>query len=269
MISLGTINIAAGVNTSFKAPPTGVQALVIGNESGLTCVVTLEGTGTQKTLYPGTVDVFPVGIGFSGIVFVAPSSLIGTAILYPGTFLACDAIGIGDNLNYGAYPMALPRPMTAGTTSPQSGYSNEASIQSGGSTVANFGVNIFNPVGSGIIARVYSLHVFALPSPTQGQLYNIWTRVDGTNNHFSNADDPAFQHNINGSFSKVTTTFNVATAIPTPQNVIQEQFYASGYFDYLGPPDCLYLNPGQNLLVTAPSLAINTTCFIGFKWTES
>lgn len=278
MQSLGNLTISAGVPATFKAPPTSLQALVIGNESGLSVVIKLEGCGIEKTLYPGTVDVFPINYGFSGMVFITPTLAIATAILYPGSFLSFDAVGIGDNLNAGAYPLSLARPMTAGASSPQSGFSAASTFVISGSPTHAYGLNIFNPANSGVIARVYSAQAMCsdLPATTPKAWFaSVVQRTDGTNNNFANAAT-VIQHNIAGtattntSTSKMLATFFANLDPTSPPNVFVATWSQTTLaYDFLSPPDCLYVNPGQNLLIEFQNPNINGMYItMILKWTE-
>lgn len=106
--NLGTFPISANNNTLFEAPSKGIQAVLIGNESGLTVVITMENGGVAKTLYPGTVDWFQVNEGFTGNVKIAPIALLSNVATYPSSFLGFDAIGIRDPEQASMYPLALP-----------------------------------------------------------------------------------------------------------------------------------------------------------------
>jgi hypothetical protein len=106
---LGTLTIASGVKTTFSAPNNGVKAILIGNESGLTCTITMEGGGVQKTLYPGILDWFAVRRGFTGNVLVNPTSVLNNVSTWPASSLLFDAIGINDDENAGMFPVNLNR----------------------------------------------------------------------------------------------------------------------------------------------------------------
>lgn len=274
MQNLGQLPITAGINGRFLAPTTGLQALIIGNESGLSVVVTLEGTGTSKSLYPGTVDVFPIKGGFTGNVLVTPTIQITTAILYPGSFLSFDAIGLNESLNYGAYPIALPRPMTSGTQSGAKGYSTFAQLTGGAGATGPQGLNLFNPKGSGVVGKIYSMQLLASDTPTNPSVESgsIYTRTDGIDNGTDTTGGAfwtaqgTFTHNIGGTPSVMSANILLNSPVP-PKNVVQQGFYVkTALYDFLGPPDTIYLNPGQNILFVLTS-AIYDQMFV-LKWME-
>lgn len=106
--SLGTLTITGGAKTTFEAPIEGVQAVLIGCESGLTCTVTMESGGVQKTLYPGTVDWFAVRKGFTGNILISPVAILNNVATFPASTLIFDAIGLNDSEQASMYPLALP-----------------------------------------------------------------------------------------------------------------------------------------------------------------
>jgi hypothetical protein len=268
--NLGNLTIIANTNARFLAPTTGIKGLIIVNESGLSMTITMEGTTSSKPLFPSSSDYFPTGPGFTGsVLIINPTTSIGTALLYPGSFLTFFAVGANEEINLQAYPVSLNRPMSVGTQSGAGGFSNDAIVNTVGAST-NFAVNLYNPKTSGIVARVYSLHVVVLPAPTTGQAFNIYIRNDGIDNALVASGDPPFAHNIGGATSKIKTTFQPGVTAIAAANQLQEQIFAGNqFYDYLGPPDCLYLNPGQNLLTNAPTVAATTTIVIGYKWAES
>jgi hypothetical protein len=107
--SLGNLAIVSGANTSYEVPNDGVKAILIGNESGLTVTITMESGGVQKTLYPGLLDWFPVKKGFTGLVKIAPITILGNVASWPSSSLVFDVVGMLDTESQGTYPIALPR----------------------------------------------------------------------------------------------------------------------------------------------------------------
>lgn len=115
-VSIGNLTIAAGQNKIFTAPREGQKAILIGNESGLTCTITMEGSGIQKTLYPSTLDWFPVRPGFTGNILISPSAVLNNTSQWPSSTLIFDAIGIGDIEDSRQYPIQLTRLSNVGNT---------------------------------------------------------------------------------------------------------------------------------------------------------
>lgn len=81
--SLGTLTISAGTNATQEAPSSGAKAVIIGNESALTCKITMEGGGVAKTLYPGVVDWFEIRQGFTGNIQISPSAVLLNGASFP------------------------------------------------------------------------------------------------------------------------------------------------------------------------------------------
>lgn len=115
--NLGTLAITSGQPTVFSsAPPMGARAVVIGNESGLTCTITMEGGNVQKTLYPGTVDWFTIKPGFTGTIRVSPTAILNNSSSWPASSLVFDAIGINDEEQAYMYPISLVRNTNIGNS---------------------------------------------------------------------------------------------------------------------------------------------------------
>lgn len=113
-INLGTLPIVGNVKTTFEAPNEGVQAILIGNESGLTVTITMQSGGVQKTLYPSTVDWFTVNKGFNGIIQISPLALLNNVANWPSSSLVFDAIGNNDTESPSNYPLAMTRNANVG-----------------------------------------------------------------------------------------------------------------------------------------------------------
>lgn len=107
-MSLGTLAISANTPANFDAPNSGVKAILIGCESGLTVTITMESGGVQKTLYPGTVDWFDVRKGFTGNIKISPVAILNNTSTFPASVLSFDAVGLNDSEQASMYPMALP-----------------------------------------------------------------------------------------------------------------------------------------------------------------
>lgn len=116
-VNLGNLAIVAGTNTQFQGcPQSGAKAILIGNESGLNCTITMEGGNVQKTLYPSTVDWFQIKPGFSGTIKIAPTALLSNTSSWPASSLVFDAVGLDDPENASMYPLPLVRNTNVGNT---------------------------------------------------------------------------------------------------------------------------------------------------------
>lgn len=114
-IPLGNAPIATPSGT-FKTPSQGLSGLLIGNESGYTLIISLDGTGYGKTLYPSTVDYFPVSHGYTGSIKYATLSILNNISSWPSSSILVDGVGIGEILNITSYPLTLPRQVNSNTT---------------------------------------------------------------------------------------------------------------------------------------------------------
>lgn len=115
--TFGKVTIADGVQFLEDVGGTGLSGVVIGNESGLTCEVTMIGANLKRTLYPGTVDFFevPGGRTWNGNLQIDPMAELTNASSYPGSYVRIDTFGPGEKPT-GTYPMALPRNTNVGNT---------------------------------------------------------------------------------------------------------------------------------------------------------
>ncbi|SRR6266487_216490 len=113
---LGSLIIASGVKDVFKAPNTGVKAILIGNDSGLTCTITMESGGVEKTLYPGMMDWFQVNTGFTGNIKIRPYTVLNNVAAWPASSLIFDAIGTNDPEHSSSFPITLFRVINAGNS---------------------------------------------------------------------------------------------------------------------------------------------------------
>lgn len=113
----GTVTIATGIKAMADVSPAGISGVLIGNESGLTVVVTMQGANTSRSLYPGTVDWFPVpkGSAFNGKVIFEPTANLSNVSSWPSSFLQLDTFGPNE-VPTGTYPVALPRNQNIGNT---------------------------------------------------------------------------------------------------------------------------------------------------------
>jgi hypothetical protein len=113
---LGSLAIVSGKRDIFEAPNNGVKAILIGNESGLTVTITMQGGGVEKTLYPGTLDWFSVKTGFSGTIVINPITILNNVSTWPASSLIFDAIGLNDPEDASMYPVSLNRSINIGNT---------------------------------------------------------------------------------------------------------------------------------------------------------
>lgn len=141
----GTFAVVVGQTLTENVGGTGLSSLVIGNESGLTAIVTLQGANVSKTLYPSTVDRFDIPtdgkgkyLSWSGNVIITFSALLNNQASWPGSYIQIDTYGIGEAPN-GTYPMALPRNTNVGNTIPLS--SSATSITNTGNVAGTAIIN--------------------------------------------------------------------------------------------------------------------------------
>lgn len=113
----GKLPISAGVQVLEDVGGTGLSGVVLGNESGLTCEITLQGAGVNRTLYPGTADFFevPKGRSWSGNLQIDPSSNLSNASSWPSSFVQVDTFGFNEK-PAGVYPISFFRAGNVGNT---------------------------------------------------------------------------------------------------------------------------------------------------------
>lgn len=113
----GTLTISASTRSVAQSVGgDGTSCLLIGNESGLTVKVSFDGVALSKSLYPGTVDIFPVpGHGWNGNVSFDPVANLSNVSSWPGSFVQIDVFGLNESPR-GTYPMALSRANNIGNT---------------------------------------------------------------------------------------------------------------------------------------------------------
>lgn len=113
----GKIDISGGKEVIEDVGGTGLSGILIGNESGFTCKVTLTGAGIVRTLYPGTVDFFaiPDGKSWNGNLKIMPIADLSNTADWPGSYVYIDTFGTSERPS-GQYPMALPRTGNIGNT---------------------------------------------------------------------------------------------------------------------------------------------------------
>ncbi|SRR6266487_2945832 len=113
----GTIDIVAGVRQFADVGASGISGVLIGNESGLTVVITMQGANTSRSLYPGTVDWFPLptNSSFNGQVQIDPTANLNNIASWPGSYVQIDTFGVNE-APQGYYPMGLPRNTNVGNT---------------------------------------------------------------------------------------------------------------------------------------------------------
>ncbi len=152
---LGYLDIVAAGNTTFKTSSAGMQGLIIGNESGYSATIALDGTAFNKSLYPGTVDFFPVGTGFSGTVKIKTEGRLNNVALWPSSYLQFDAVGYAEKVNTGVYPLTLPRLTNIGNNVPVSTSTNAVTAEG---AAINTEVIDIGPVGNLKVIDIFNDH---------------------------------------------------------------------------------------------------------------
>jgi len=106
----GKIALVSGQQVLIDVGGTGLSGIVIGNESGLTCSVTLQGANVKKTLYPGTVDKFlvPKGQSWTGNLQINPTTDLNNVNSWPSSHIYIDTYGINEEIP-GDFPLVLNR----------------------------------------------------------------------------------------------------------------------------------------------------------------
>jgi hypothetical protein len=130
---LGSQVIASGSDSTFSVPSDGIKAILIGNESGLTCTITMESGGVSKTLYPSTLDWFQVNKGFNGTIRIHPYTILSNVATFPASSLIFDAISVSDPEQASMYPLQLTRNTNVGN-SISTTLGTASAVQNDGST---------------------------------------------------------------------------------------------------------------------------------------
>ena len=263
--NLTTLNIvAAGQALTYRVPVYNIKALVIGNESGYTCTVTLLGGDVSKTLYPSTVDWFQVTEGFKGDLVVLPTTLLTNLSSYTGASVIVDAIANNDPEEASMYPMALPRQAVSATAS---GKPIFAATVGFGSTATKYQtLNIFNPPGSGVTYTFHAARCFTNDSTVpavnlllvNGADLNLGTAVPAVS-HAGSASPPV-------STAHCTAEDNLISHGGSNLEVMDMQ--ASVTQDFLDFPDSVTLAPGNNLYMQLTSGSTGHVVRLTMKWSE-
>jgi hypothetical protein len=109
----GYITLTPGTRSFANIGASGLSGVLIGNESGYTVTITLQGANTSRSLYPGLVDWFPIHPGFNGTIQIDPVALLANTSSWPGNYLQIDTFGLGEAPT-GVYPLALSRTFNIG-----------------------------------------------------------------------------------------------------------------------------------------------------------
>jgi hypothetical protein len=110
----GTYQITANTKTTINVGQGGIAGVIMGNESGYTVTVAFDGTGQSRSLYPGTVDYFPIpNQRFNGNIFVTPVANLSNVSSWPGSYIQVDVVGVNEQVS-GIYPLALVRNTNVG-----------------------------------------------------------------------------------------------------------------------------------------------------------
>jgi hypothetical protein len=154
----GKIDIVAGTKVIRDVGGTGLSGIVIGNESGLTCKITLQGAGVTRTLYPGTADFFevPQNKSWSGNLQIDPSSNLSNASSWPSSFVQVDTFGFNEKPK-GVYPISFFRAGNVGNTvdtnTVSSGTTSVTNDGNPGATVFIEATQSGNASGSNVVDR--------------------------------------------------------------------------------------------------------------------
>jgi len=106
----GKVPISAGIPVIENVGGSGLSGILIGNESGLTCTVEMQGANVKRSLYAGTVDFFPIakGINWNGNLVITPSADLNNISYWPSSFVQIDTFGLNERPS-GQYPINLNR----------------------------------------------------------------------------------------------------------------------------------------------------------------
>lgn len=259
--SLGT---AAPSTGHFTAPNSGIQGIIIGNQSGQILSVTMEGGAVSKTLYAGTADFFPKLYGFSGQILWTTTSAQNSRNL-PGASITFDAVGLTEKFDSSTYPISLAA--TQAVTATATGKPIFSATVGFGSTATNNQIlNIFNPANSGVVATFHSGRVFTNDStgPTAnlqflyGADVNLATPVSAIS-HSDTSNPPVSVMHCTALDGIPPSSNATPEVMNMQQNVTQ---------DFLAFPDAEILFPGNNLYINLSAGSTGHVVRLTLKWTE-
>lgn len=264
--SLGSATVTSSPGSKGGLPNSGIQGLVIGNQSGFALTTTLEGSGISKTLYPGTADFFPYFYGFSGTVFWVPIASTNVRNI-PGASITFDAVGKAENFNASAYPMSIA--VVQAVSSTATGQPIFTASVGFGSTASNEQVlNVFNPANSGTTCTFHSAKVFtsdatagdnAIILTVTGADLNYGTAVP-INSHSGIANPPVSVCHATAQDIGSATGASILETQDTEQNRTIE---------FLAFPDNFILFPGNNFSLIMVDSTAGKVCRLTLKWTEN
>lgn len=265
--SLGSATITPGVKGSFTSINSGIQGIIVGNLSGYSLSVQLEGGATAKTLYPGTADFFQYFYGFSGVIFWVTTSTVNIQNI-PGSTINFDAVGKTENFNSSVYPMSIAVVQSVNPTA--TGNPLFTTFFGLGSTAGNNqSLNLFNPANSGVIATIHSAKGFT-NSPGVPTLNLIY--LSGADLNFSGSANAKSQQ---GSATPPVSVMHVTTddsnnsfggtALEVGR---QPGSTTQGTIDLKTFPDTATLFPGGNMRLSLADTTNGHTIGITLKWSE-
>lgn len=266
-IPLGSATLTVNTPGTFRdAPAMGIQGLVIGNESPFTVAIQMQGTARGGTLYPETVDFFPVDRGFTGVVSYSPTSVITNPASYTAATLDFQAVGLSEPFNQSQYPMALTRAAVNPTATGNPLFS--ASVGFGSTVGIKQILNIFNPANSGLNYIFHAARCFTNDSslPT----VNLAV-ISGADNNLSTAVSAVchtLQKNPPVSTAHCTAVDQNSGIIgsnPIVEVMDQQQDVTQ---DMLAFPDVVTLTPGNNLVFELSAGGTGKIVRLTLKWEE-
>lgn len=269
MINLGSITINSGINTTFTVPSDGMQGIIIGNLSGLTCTISMVGEGISKTLYPSAVDFFPIKKGFTGVISIVPASTLSNVPSFAANTLIFDAVGINEAINQNAYPSILPTQSINPTASGHPIFSCTVGFGSTATVQQNLGV--FNPSTTGKIYHFHSGRVYT--SDTTGPTANLFSYLNKnpSSDSFSSSQS-AISHTIVNSNRPVSAAIctSADSTAPNGGNDTPEvmNMAASTVQDFFNFPDEGLVYPGNGIAIILVSGVSGKVVRMTLKWSE-
>lgn len=265
---LPDIQLQSGVAVSTNVPLF-VAGYIIGNESGLSVTVEMQGLFNPKNLYPGTVDFFPCKANFSGNILINNVTMLSNVSSWPSSFLTVDMVTLQDKIDTSLYPMALP---TRQTTTPTTSGNPIFSATYGVGTSANNVqiINVYNPANSGFLYEFHSCRVFT--NNNQLGMSASLGYIPGPDNLFSTSI-PAEPHDLSAN-PPVSTSNCTATDTNTRPGIFTIEVLdtqQNATLDFLIFPDKVRLWPGNNLFIVFGNLenvTPGTVIRMTMKWTE-
>lgn len=264
---LGSVQITKNTPTFFRAPFTGMKGIIVTNQSGLTCDVTMDGGNVHKTLQPGIIDWFPVDLGFTGTFIIKPSAILMNSTSFTASNLTFDGVGLHDSETPNSYPIQMTVPAVTTTASGKPIFS--AGFFFNPTSTLKQKLNVFNPANSGVNFTFHSARCYTTSSVAANVAFIAFDPAPdlafptsvGAAAHLVQSSLPVSKSNCTAQDSAAALVATILELMPTVANTV---------FDFLVFPDVVVLAPGFNFFIglSQASGSAGGQVSLTLKWTE-